>query len=65
MCYQLPGAITTDGKPIVGGIDINDTDFAFAARIYPKAARAEAAPLQAAAPAQEEWNEAEDVVVSV
>jgi hypothetical protein len=35
MCYQLPGTITVDGNPIVGGTDINDTDFAFAAKIYP------------------------------
>jgi hypothetical protein len=36
MCYQIPGAITKDGKPIRGGRDINPTDFAFAASIYPK-----------------------------
>jgi Astacin (Peptidase family M12A) len=36
MCYQLPGEITKDGEPIVGGIDINETDFGFAAQIYPK-----------------------------
>lgn len=36
MCYQIPGAITRDGKPIPGGRDINRTDFAFAASIYPK-----------------------------
>jgi hypothetical protein len=36
MCYQIPGAITKDGKPIVGGKDINPTDFAFAASVYPK-----------------------------
>ena len=36
MCYQLPGSITTDGEPIVGGLDINDTDYAFAGKIYPK-----------------------------
>lgn len=37
MCYQLPGSITKDGKPIIGGIDIDKTDAAFAASIYPKA----------------------------
>lgn len=37
MCYQLPGEITKDGEPITGGADINETDFGFAARIYPKA----------------------------
>ena len=36
MCYQLPGEITLNGKPIVGGIDIDAKDYAFAALIYPK-----------------------------
>jgi hypothetical protein len=36
MCYQIPGAITKDGKPIPGGTDINAKDFAFAAAMYPK-----------------------------
>lgn len=36
MCYQLPGEITKDGKPILGGADINATDHQFVARIYPK-----------------------------
>ena len=36
MCYQIPGEITKNGKPIVGGVDINAKDFAFAAAIYPK-----------------------------
>lgn len=36
MCYQLPGDITVDGQPIVGGLDINASDFAFAAQLYPK-----------------------------
>jgi hypothetical protein len=38
MCYQLPGTITKDGKPIRGGKDINATDYNFVARIYPKIA---------------------------
>jgi hypothetical protein len=37
MCYQLPGTITRDGQPIIGGLDINKTDYWFAGRIYPKA----------------------------
>jgi hypothetical protein len=41
MCYQLPGSITRDGRPILGGVDINQTDFAFAGRIYPKGAHAQ------------------------
>jgi hypothetical protein len=36
MCYQIPGSITKDGKPIPGGKDINPKDFAFARSIYPK-----------------------------
>jgi hypothetical protein len=36
MCYQLPGSITKDGQPILGGKDINTLDYAFVARIYPK-----------------------------
>lgn len=35
MCYQLPGSITRDGKPILGGTRINETDYQFAASIYP------------------------------
>lgn len=36
MCYQLPGSITKDGRPVTGGADINAADAAFAARVYPK-----------------------------
>ncbi len=36
MCYQLPGSITRNGRPVLGGVDINDTDYAFAGKIYPK-----------------------------
>jgi hypothetical protein len=35
MCYQLPGSITRDGRPILGGANINATDLSFARRIYP------------------------------
>jgi hypothetical protein len=42
MCYQLPGSIMKDRKPIVGGDDINERDFAFAAMVYPKATPAKA-----------------------
>lgn len=38
MCYQIPGAITKDGKTIPGGKDINARDFEFAEKIYPKKA---------------------------
>lgn len=36
MCYQLPGSITISGQAIPGGLDIDDSDAAFAAKIYPK-----------------------------
>jgi hypothetical protein len=36
MCYQIPGALTKNGKPIVGGLDIDAFDAVFAAKIYPK-----------------------------
>lgn len=36
MCYQLPASITNDGRPIPGGLDINQTDAGFARKIYPK-----------------------------
>jgi len=36
MCYQVPGELTKDGEPILGGLDINDLDYAFAAGVYPK-----------------------------
>ncbi len=36
MCYQIPGSVTKNGNPIIGGLDIDPSDFAFAAKIYPK-----------------------------
>jgi hypothetical protein len=38
MCYQIPGQLTKDGKPIPGGRDIAASDFKFVATIYPKKA---------------------------
>ena len=37
MCYQIPGSLTFDGKPIIGGKDIDPTDRKIAAILYPKA----------------------------
>lgn len=72
MCYQLPGSITRDGKPIIGGKDINATDYAFIGKIYPKAGaafalggeggEAEEEASLAAGPV-DEWDESEDVEV--
>lgn len=36
MAYQLPGSITRDGRPVVGGADINAADAAFCAKLYPR-----------------------------
>lgn len=61
MCYQLPGVITKDGKPILGGTDINATDSAFAGKIYPKSPVK--SPPAAADAYEEDWPESEDVEV--
>jgi hypothetical protein len=37
MCYQIPGSITKNGKPIIGGTDIDKLDCSFMGSIYPKA----------------------------
>lgn len=50
MCYRLPGSITKNGQPILGGPDINATDCAFAGRVYP---RIGAAPMAGGAEADE------------
>ena len=44
MCYQIPGVITRDGKPIIGGTDIDPLDYAFMATIYPKGTAPKAPP---------------------
>jgi hypothetical protein len=61
MCYQLPASITKDGKPIVGGLDINANDYAFAGRIYPK--RGANTVGAAVGAADEDWPEDEDVTM--
>jgi Astacin (Peptidase family M12A) len=38
MCYQIPGSITKNHQPIVGGTDIDAQDYAFMSIIYPKIA---------------------------
>ena len=70
MCYQLPGSITRDGRPILGGTDINATDYAFMGRIYPRPAsqtvgKGLAKSMAASADSEEAWSEAEDVEVPV
>ena len=36
MCYQIPGSLTLDGKPIPGGNDISEEDYRIIASLYPK-----------------------------
>lgn len=61
MCYQLPGAITKDSKPITGGTNINATDCRFAGKIYPRPGRTVLHAEPAEARAEDDWPEEEDV----
>jgi Astacin (Peptidase family M12A) len=63
MCYQLPGLITKDGKPIMGGADINQTDYAFAGTIYAKVGHLGPGPAMAA-DQDDDWAESDDVEVT-
>lgn len=36
MCYQIPGDITIDGEPILGGTDIDSLDYTLAGKLYPR-----------------------------
>jgi len=64
MCYQLPGSITFDGKPILGGKDINATDYTFAGLIYPKTTLSSPAREEEKEEEGEDWKESEDVEVN-
>jgi len=64
MCYQLPAEITVDGDPILGGLDINQTDYQFAGKIYPKAGQAVrkvSGGAERAIRLSEDWDPSEDV----
>nr|WP_254330099.1 M12 family metallopeptidase [Corallococcus exiguus] len=58
MCYQLPGGITIDGKPIRGGVDITASDADFVAKIYP---RAGGLPAMGRGWTENDWPESDDV----
>lgn len=62
MCYQLPASVTVDGKPIVGGSDIDKSDYDFCGLIYP---RSSSTPLTPFSAEPEDWPEEEDVLVDV
>jgi astacin (peptidase family M12A) len=49
MCYQLPGEITKDGAPIVGGSDIDRWDRKFISLIYPRS-KSKAKPVKKTKP---------------
>jgi hypothetical protein len=40
MCYHVPGEITRDGEPILGGIEISELDHALVAKLYPRSTTA-------------------------
>jgi hypothetical protein len=63
MCYQLPGSITRDDQPILGGLDIDQTDYTFAGIIYPKQEQQPAG--DPALEREDEWDESEDLEVVV
>ncbi len=44
MCYQIPANLTLDGVTIPGGTDIDASDRAFIAQVYPKGGGVVAAP---------------------
>jgi len=58
--------VTSDAAAIEGGVDINQTDYGFAARIYPKpgAPHQQADTSQQAEPDADDCHENEDVDVA-
>jgi Astacin (Peptidase family M12A) len=63
MCYQLPGSITRDGLPITGGVDINQTDYAFNGKIYPKSLWPWSQTASEQTAEEEDWGAESDVVL--
>ncbi|MGB8193614.1 MAG: M12 family metallopeptidase [Chitinophagaceae bacterium] len=61
MCYQLPADITIDGRPIIGGRDINSTDYAFAGQVYPKPQTKLKQEEYFCDDEQSDWNASDDV----
>ena len=62
MCYQLPGSITRDGLPIIGGLDINTTDYTFAGRIYPRPGHDMPTDAESMESDTTDWSEYDDVM---
>lgn len=63
MCYQLPGSIMRDGQPILGGLDIDQNDYAFAGMIYPR--QMQEGEDDKILQQEDEWDESEDVDVRI
>jgi hypothetical protein len=61
MCYQLPGSVTKDGKPIIGGSDIDQNDYDFCGLIYPRVQPHHDPVSTQKGPPTEEWGPEEDV----
>ena len=74
MCYHIPGSITKDGNPIVGGRDISSSDYEFVAQIYPKPSASDRVIIytdseyqgfgQTLAPGEYNWGQIENDVIS-
>jgi hypothetical protein len=60
MCYHLPGEITLDRRPIIGGNDINNTDYGFCGAIYPRIGH-DSRTEEVADVHEDDWPESEDV----
>ncbi len=48
MCYQIPGRLTKTREPILGGVDIDRSDYDFIQRLYPLPGALLSAPAPAA-----------------
>jgi hypothetical protein len=74
MTYQIPGEITKDGNPIVGGTEISSSDYEFVAQIYPKPSASDQVIIytdseyggfaQTLAPGEYDWGQINNDVIS-
>ena len=74
MSYPIPGEITLDGNPIMGGTEISSSDREFVAQIYPKPSASDGTIVyvdseyqgfgRALAPGQYDWGQIHNDVIS-